>query len=731
MTNIIGVKSQLAKLMATENITVAHKVASTASFNLKDRTLTLPLWKDMSNDLYDTLVGHEVGHALDSPHGKEFVESLPRICDDTEIARSLVNVVEDARIERLIKRRYPGLRRSFVSGYRDMIFERNLLGIQSRNMNTFNFPDRINIFFKLGNVLAAQVRFTVEEQAFIDRIAVAETYEHVVQICQDLYKFIKDYTPPETDFGHEMDEQEQEEQEGDSGGESGDNSEAEDGDAEDGQDSTNGGNKPETIEKQSGDPDAGEPENNKAASNHSVPRSGAGANNEDFISQIDKEMEDVKKRLISQSSYNSNIDYVTIPVIDPEDTVIDYKTYHNALSLSIDRYISPGQAENVKRDIRQFQEKNNNIIGYLLRQFETKKAADEYVRTTTSRTGMLDMSKLHTYKYNDDLFKKASVRPGAKNHGLVMFIDLSGSMHGSMAGTIEQLITLVMFCRRASIAFEVFGISDNNVFPEETSKAFDRRFEKAKVGEIILSNFKLFELFNSRMTTKEYNRAMFNMFWTRRCYSGSNYGYNAPQIPSEMVLNGTPLQSAIIASRGIIKRFVYKNKVQIVNAVFLTDGDAGDDVSIKTPEGTYKDFWMHNCVMTDKMTGIQYRNEHGAGKKRDATNNLFRMLRHSMNINVIGFFLGVSRDLNSFFIDNEVALQKAKSSFKSEKYAIVTDTGYNELYVIPNKPRIETTDLTITGKKTNNSIAKEFSKFSNAKMVSRVVLSKFIDQIAY
>ena len=39
----IDTKSQLAKLLATENITVQHNSVPTASFNLEDRVLTLSL----------------------------------------------------------------------------------------------------------------------------------------------------------------------------------------------------------------------------------------------------------------------------------------------------------------------------------------------------------------------------------------------------------------------------------------------------------------------------------------------------------------------------------------------------------------------------------------------------------------------------------------------------------------------------------------------------------------
>ena len=51
-------KSNLAKLLATENISVQHKKVDTAYFDVKNRILCLPIWKEeMPDDVYDLLVG--------------------------------------------------------------------------------------------------------------------------------------------------------------------------------------------------------------------------------------------------------------------------------------------------------------------------------------------------------------------------------------------------------------------------------------------------------------------------------------------------------------------------------------------------------------------------------------------------------------------------------------------------------------------------------------------------
>ena len=88
------VKGTLAKLLATENLTVEHRKVSTASFDVNNRVLILPIWKNASSIVYDLLVGHEVGHALYTPN--------ENYTDHVQCPMDYVNVVEDVRIEKLM-----------------------------------------------------------------------------------------------------------------------------------------------------------------------------------------------------------------------------------------------------------------------------------------------------------------------------------------------------------------------------------------------------------------------------------------------------------------------------------------------------------------------------------------------------------------------------------------------------------------------------------------------------
>ena len=64
-------------------------------------------------------------------------------------------------------------------------------------------------------------------------------------------------------------------------------------------------------------------------------------------------------------------------------------------------------------------------VNYLVKEFEMKKSATAYRRATTSKTGVIDPMMLSKYKFTDDIFKKLSIVPDAKNHGMIILVDWS------------------------------------------------------------------------------------------------------------------------------------------------------------------------------------------------------------------------------------------------------------------------------------------------------------------
>ena len=211
----VAAKERLAKLLATEDITSEHRGdVQTAMFDIKNRTLILPLWKAVSKELYDLLVLHEVGHALFTPldgwHGAVSAKGSNY--------KGFLNVTEDARIEKRVKRKYPGGRRSFVAGYKDLM-DRDFFGTAGRDLATFGLIDRLNLHAK-GGALAA-VPFSDDEMVWVKRLEDLETFPEAEALADDLWDHAIDQAPetdmsPDGELGEPCDDGEPDDSDGES-----------------------------------------------------------------------------------------------------------------------------------------------------------------------------------------------------------------------------------------------------------------------------------------------------------------------------------------------------------------------------------------------------------------------------------------------------------------------------------------------------------------------------------
>ena len=136
-------KSTIAKLLATEDIFVVYKQMETAYFDSKKRELGLPIWKEeeMTKDIIDLMTCHEIGHALWTPLDMLEKSKL------RGLNHSFVNILEDARIEKKVKNKYPGSVGVFNRGYLELI-GKDFFGTAGKELNSFNLIDRINMYFK-------------------------------------------------------------------------------------------------------------------------------------------------------------------------------------------------------------------------------------------------------------------------------------------------------------------------------------------------------------------------------------------------------------------------------------------------------------------------------------------------------------------------------------------------------------------------------------------------------
>jgi len=701
---IIQSKSLLAKLMATENLVVEQRKVNTASFDVVKRVLTVPILdKNISGYLYDLFMGHEVGHALETP-----AEGMKKAWE-MKIPMSIMNVLEDVRIERKIKNKYPGLRLSFVKGYRELI-EKDFFGTKDIDLNDLNFLDRINLYTKGG---AAQgIKFNEEEKVLLEKIESTETYDDVI----DLAKEIMDY----------MKKEKEEKKKNTSNDPDEDYDEIDDGDDDWSPQDSDTDMFDDLDEMDETEDDSNHPDEAKESKQKDQEKS----QNDDYVSHTDEAYRKNETKLFASDPVNYY--YGNIPDMDLDKLIINHKTIWKKYRL----WVEGQELDHKGIDTKEFLKIRNDakkVVGYLAKEFELRKNAEQLKRASESKTGELNMNKIYSYKFAEDIFKKMTIVPDGKSHGLIMFLDWSGSMHDHMGNTIKQLINLVMFCKKVNIPFEVYAFSsdyDDVYRPNEV------------VGDLQVCPFNLMNLFSSKMSASEFTyagSALVRMFI-------SHGGYR----PFWLNLGGTPLTEAIIAALKVVPAFQKQYKLQIVNTVFLTDGD-GHSVSqvyVKHPNNPsrlmavwgdeYSEVTSNyrstkKLVIVDPVTKQQEFCTHDTG--RPLTSHYIKMLKARTGCNVVGFYIMSGREFgreSRHFFPNVFDVSRLKQTFRKEKCMVVTSAGYDEYYLLRAEGLDTEDEVTFEVKEnaTTRGLVSAFSKYTEGRLANRTVLNRFIGMIA-
>ena len=171
----------LAKLFAEEDIHVVHRQAHTASFDVKKRELVLPILKFMSKDIQDLMTLHEVGHAFWT------TVDMMRETSERKIHHSIVNILEDVRIEKMIQEKYKGSKVIFKRGYQELI-KNNFFETKGKDINSYNLIDRINLHFKHHE----NVEFSDDEMVWVKKADATKTCAEVLDLAEELHTFMKE-----------------------------------------------------------------------------------------------------------------------------------------------------------------------------------------------------------------------------------------------------------------------------------------------------------------------------------------------------------------------------------------------------------------------------------------------------------------------------------------------------------------------------------------------------------
>ena len=763
-----GALDKLAKLLAAENIMIEHKPIKTAYFDVKNRVLALPMWKEMTETLYHMLVLHEVGHALDTP-ADGWKGAIDKVKDEEnsrigQTFQGYLNVVEDARIERKIKTKFPGSRKDFIDGY-NWLHEQDFFSVKTKEIDSMTLIDRINLYFKLGTRI--HLKFTDEERVFVRRAEQTITFDDVIKLAEDLLAYAK--------AKKEEEDNQQSTTLDDMVGEEDADGYDDDFDADDAEESD-----------ESGEGEGGEEEDDSSGENQKEGQSNSqeGGRNPKPLehgsidSMTDRAMNDRMEELLDESLTGREFRYIMFP----KDLAFEPFTYGYKEVLGwVEKDFTRGGTDMIGYRnfmLNKFRSENNAAINYMVKEFEMKKAAVAYSRSKQAKTGVIDTNKLHSYKFNDDIFKRLSIEPTGKNHGVVSILDMSGSMSSSYRGAMDQLISLAMFCRRVGIPHRFYGftsvISIHN--DERMNRIASRVALKEKIAARLNKNFvfptenefDLLELFHEGMSLKEFNTMVGALLVSAARYGNGYYysretdeylsarGYQSAydMIISKMgechdmeyfKLGGTPLNDALLVSRDLMRKFRKEKNIQIMNYICITDGESNNSMFVTNRRG-YRNQLENNTfpsqssrnvttIFVDEETRMQTTinfTEGGIG----VTGMFARMVRESEQARFIGFYIanGTYDIRNAIYRYLPYAEQeKAKNTMAKENSVIIPKMlNFDEFYLIRGGKNLEAQQAKFDDVKDmkKGQLTRAFISAQNKRGTSRVILGRFIEKIA-
>ena len=747
----IEVKSNLAKLLATENIIVQHNKVKTASFDVKNRILTLPIFKEKSGDVYDMLIAHECSHALFTPY-----EEWEGITDGE--LRSYVNVIEDTRIDKLIQAKYPGVVKNYMNGF-DILEKKNFFGLYGKDVNKdLMIIDKINIRSKSLNRVPFD--FNDQDKEWLSKVDSVVTFKDVIDLAKEMLAWQKEQVEEmaklpnfdeleivkaydlgsDDDFDDEFDNQPSGDQNGDQSDEQNDFNNFGDEKADDEQDAKSEGASDQSDEKSD--------DQGKVSEQY-----GRGAGGDDVGKKLlkavtDQAYEDKKDELLDAKA--KGFVYGNMPEAKL-DAIVGYKQFLKEMQeyRVKQRQYNYDDAKYMtwlKGAFKKFQTENKKTVMYLVKEFEMKKAATAYKRASTDKTGIIDPLKLPNYKFSDDIFKRLTIVPDGKNHGMMMLLDWSGSMSDTLMNTVEQLLNLVEFVKKVNIPFEVYFFTSERSYGEDKNSCFEY-----KDGDWMFEDFNLVNCFSHRMTKKEFELAGMYMYHMAQYYN-CNYvyhknfdedlqmaRYNSFGVPSQFYLGNTPLNEALVFCNKLVPMFKSKYGIEKMTFITLTDGGANSfRQTLKDSQGEYgstRSDW-------DKTSIIN------VGKKKVVvdrygclTSKLLKLIKVNNDANVIGFYIlkRVKRwDIEQYIVAKDYSERAkktdiARKQMTKDKAIAVDKDGYDKYFLLDGKRmKVENFNLNDTEikRETVGEFKRMFGKAMQNRLVSRVVLNKFIQEVA-
>lgn len=631
-------KSLVAKLMAEDEISIQIS-GSSAYYNAESKTVNIPAMKDITPSMFEWFVAHEVSHSINTPadwyHVKEEDEKVIPI---GRKFHTYLNITEDARIEKIILSKYRGLKNLANKAVAEFL-KIDLFGLNNIPMEQRRLSDRLNLHFKTHGAL--DVPFADEEIRWVRAFENLESFDDVYDVAKALYEFEQenDTRLPQPELEEDEDEEEQD-------------SDSDDQDLQSDYDSMLSSDKDE----EDGEESLEEEQQSQGEKSDQDP-SGEQQGSADFGEPQEKD---------SFSSYEENMEqFLSSSNVVAKIETVEYVPYNASY---VEHAVQPELDEIYRVAYGKFNNKFNSIIQNMVESFMRKKQSANYYRSSVSRTGVLNMEKIHEYKYNEDLFLSVVNNRDGDKYGVVFNLDYSGSMAQHILSTVEQTLILAMFCKRVGIPFHV------NLFhqekPESVFGRYEDRVQKLEKNKAyFIGDATNVKVIDEKTKKSDMVKAMGHLLlaaaWTNNvCFESDEYLNGVDREIFSKIwdspftsLTGTPYNSSVI---GLVQDVIPAVRKRCDKLVYinLTDGSPTDNL-----------YYAYKKYDGQKETGTQ----------RELTTMIVKGKNASISVSMRGSYrAGVTDSIIKEYCDKFVEIFVC-SNAQVKKYQHVVNhrLGYN------------------------------------------------------
>ena len=249
-------------------------------------------------------------------------------------------------------------------------------------------------------------------------------------------------------------------------------------------------------------------------------------------------------------------------------------------------YITRAEAFNVieslKPNFKTFINSEANAVATQMSAFyERKKRAWEMLNTSNRKTGKLDTSKIAKYKTSDNIFQKQSNAKEGANHGLTIVVDWSSSMYDVIAEMAQQLLVVMLYCKKSNIKFQLYFFTGDGVI------SFSTYHDIPLFESLMRGSFTFKKMLTHADSITDIQNFVINMimyFFDMKSRIKSDV-----KIPD---MAGTPLQDAAVSAYTAAQEFKKLHDIENNSIMFITDGEANGPI--------------YNTTLIDPYSNRQY-----------------------------------------------------------------------------------------------------------------------------